>query len=217
MLRIPNLLAGEDLPAEPQQQRSADKRARLKAAGLSLFGRKGYEATSVDEITGQAKLAVGSFYQHFRSKRQLLLVLMADLLERLSELDISPAPSMPPRTGLREMLSNAFATDLSFLGAYRAWEEAVLSDQDLARKNRMIRDWTTSRVEEMLVNLMRHPEARSDLDITGLARVLDTFFWSILAQAVFMPRIELEQLIDSTTHLIFHAVFRDYPQKGKKR
>ena len=53
----PNLLAGEDLPPEPQQKRSLEKRARLKAAGLALFGKKGYESASVDEIAGRAKLS----------------------------------------------------------------------------------------------------------------------------------------------------------------
>src|SRR5580700_10851958 len=61
----PNLLADEDLPPGPHQKRSINKRARLKAAGLTLFGEKGYEATSITEIARRAKHAVGSFYQHF--------------------------------------------------------------------------------------------------------------------------------------------------------
>jgi AcrR family transcriptional regulator len=70
------------------QKRRMEKRARLKTAALALFGEKGYDGTSIDEVAHRAGLAVGSFYQHFRSKRQLLLVLMDDLLERLS-LDFS--------------------------------------------------------------------------------------------------------------------------------
>jgi AcrR family transcriptional regulator len=66
----PNLLDGEDLPPEPLQNRSREKRTRLKAAGLALFREKGYERTSIDEIARKAHLAVGGFYQHFGSKRQ---------------------------------------------------------------------------------------------------------------------------------------------------
>ncbi|MGC1967076.1 MAG: helix-turn-helix domain-containing protein, partial [Candidatus Acidiferrales bacterium] len=86
----PNLLAGEKFPAQPVQQRSLAKRARLKDAGLALFGEKGYEKTSIDEVAQRAKLAVGTFYQHFHSKRQLLLVLMDELLGKLSLLDFQP-------------------------------------------------------------------------------------------------------------------------------
>ena len=62
MRKRPDLLAGEDLPAEPQQRRSLEKRRKLKAAGLALFGEKGYERTSIEEIARRAKLAVGGFY-----------------------------------------------------------------------------------------------------------------------------------------------------------
>src|SRR5271170_1902255 len=101
----PNLLASEDLPAAPQQKRSLEKRARLKAAGMALFGEKGYESTSVDEIARRAKLAVGTFYQHFRSKRQLLLALMDELLEKLSQLNLQPQGATDVRAGLRGLLS----------------------------------------------------------------------------------------------------------------
>ncbi len=88
----PNLLAGEDLPPEPQQRRSLEKRVQLKAAALALFGDKGFERTSVDDIASRANLAVGGFYLHYRSKRQLLLALMDDLLTR-SERDRSSSNS----------------------------------------------------------------------------------------------------------------------------
>jgi AcrR family transcriptional regulator len=209
----PNLLAGEDLAPEPRQKRSRDKRARLKAAGLLLFGEKGYESTSVDDIARRAKLAVGTFYQHFRSKRQLLLALMDELLEKLSQLDFRPRASVDVPAVIHELLSRAFSHDLRYLGAYRAWQEAALSDPDLARKQQEIHAWTTTRVTTVFQRLQQLPGARPGVDIPGLARVMDSFFWSLLAQAVRMPRMELNQWIDSATHLIYHAMFTDPPKK----
>jgi AcrR family transcriptional regulator len=156
----PNLLAGEDRPADPRQKRSLEKRTRLKAAGLALFAEKGFEGTSIDDIARRAKLAVGGFYQHFRSKRQLLLVLMDELLEKLSRLDLRPQSMSDPRTGLRELLARAFSHDLQYMGAYRAWQEAALSDPDLARKERQIHAWTTTRHNSIQVFAATagHPE-----------------------------------------------------------
>jgi AcrR family transcriptional regulator len=125
------------------QKRSLEKLARLKSAGLALYGEKGYENSSIDEISRRAKLAVGTFYQHFRSKRQLLLALMDELLEKLSLLDFRAAAMTDVRTGIRELMSRAFSHDLRYLGAYRAWQEAVLSDPDLAKKQAEIHSWTT--------------------------------------------------------------------------
>ena len=205
----PNLLAGEHLPPAPQQKRSVEKRVRLKAAGLALFGEKGYESTSVDQIAGRAKLAVGTFYQHFRSKRQLLLALMDELLEKLSQLDFRPGSGSDVRGVVHELLSRAFSHDLRYLGAYRAWQEAVLSDSELARKQQEIHVWTTNRVTAVFQRLQQLPGARPGVDVPGLARVMDTFFWSLLAQAVRMPEVELNRWIDSATHLIYHAMFVD--------
>ena len=205
----PNLLAGENLPAAPLQKRSLEKRARLKAAGLALFGEKGYENTSIDEIARRSQLAVGSFYQHFRSKRQLLLALMDELLEKLNQLNLQPQTATDVRAGLRGLLARAFSHDLRYLGAYRAWQEAALSDPELVKKQREIHRWTTGRVLRVFQFLQTLPGARQQVDVAGLARAMDTFFWSPLAQAGRLPKSELEQSIDSATHLIYHAMFTD--------
>ena len=215
----PNLLAGENLPAAPLQKRSLEKRARLKTAGLALFGENGYENTSVGQIARRAKLAVGTFYQHFRSKRQLLLALMDELLEKLSQLNFQPQPQEATdlRAAIRGLLSRAFAHDLRYLGAYRAWQEAALSDPSLLKKQREIHNWTTGRVLSVFQFLQTLPGARRPVDIPGLARAMDAFFWSLLAQAAQLPNSELEQSIDSATHLIYHAMFTDAPGRGEQR
>jgi AcrR family transcriptional regulator len=205
----PCLLAGEDLPSEPRQARSLEKRERLKEAGLALFGERGYESTSVEAIAQRADLAVGSFYQHYRSKRQLLLALMDELLEKLSQLEFQPGAAADTRSVVSALLSRAFAHDLRYLGAYRAWQEAALTDAGLARKQKQIHAWTTARVTAVFEMLVRLPGAREGVDLPGLARAMDSLFWSMLAQAVRMPKPELDRWVTSSTHLIYHALFKD--------
>jgi AcrR family transcriptional regulator len=205
----PDLLAGEDLPGAPRQKRSVAKRDRLKAAGLALFGERGYEATSIQEIAARGKLAVGGFYQHFRSKRQLLLALMDELLDRLSRLDLRPKGSDDIRAGLEEFLSQAFAADREYLGAYRAWQEAALSDPELARKQDEIHAWTTARVTLAFTLLQQLPGARPGVDVPGVARAMDSFFWNLLGQAGRLSEVEMKQWISASTHLIYHSLFLD--------
>jgi AcrR family transcriptional regulator len=205
----PNLLLREDLLPAPVQKRSREKRELLKTAALALFGEKGYEQTSIDDIAGRAQVAVGGFYQHFRSKRQLLLVLMDEFLERLASLNLAPGSFADPRSGLRDLLARAFAHDFYYVGAYRAWQEATLSDADLARKNAAIHAWTTMRVLAVFEYLYQFPNTRPGVNLRALARSMDAFFWSLLARAVHMPRPELNQWIDSATHLIYHGLFTD--------
>lgn len=213
----PDLLAGEHLPPEPVQHRSRNKRKRLKAAALQLFTEHGYEQTSIDEIAANAGVAVGGFYQHFRSKKQLLLTLMDELVEKLSELNLRPQRCANIRESLRAFLSRAFSTDLQFLGAYRAWREAVISDPDLAQKETVIRAWTTERVFRAFSLLQQLPGARPGADVRALAQVMDTFFWTLLAEATQFNASQLNQWIDSATHLIYHALFTDQPQRSSEK
>jgi hypothetical protein len=91
----------------------------------------------------------------------------------------------------------------------RSKQEAVISDPDLTQKQREIHAWTTSRVTAVFQRLEQLPGARPGVYVPGLARVMDSFFWSLLAQAVRMPKVELNRWIDSATHLIYHAMFVD--------
>lgn len=208
-MKRPNLLAGEDLLPEPMQSRSSEKRTRLNRAALALFAEKGYEGAFVDEIAIRAGLAVGGFYQHYRSKKQLLLSLMDELLERLSRLDLRPKGGSDTRAGLRAFLLRAISTDLQYLGAYRAWQEATVSDPDLARKQKAIRTWSTARVSVAFSLLQQLPGARPHVDIQGLAQVMDSIFWNLLAQATTLREAQLNPWIDAATHLIYHALFLD--------
>jgi AcrR family transcriptional regulator len=205
----PNLLAGEEVLPEPHQKRSQEKRARLKDAALALFGERGYEGTSVDDIVSRANLAMGTFYQHYRSKRQLLLALMDELLQHLSRLELRPTSTTNIRSGLHRLLAQAFSADLRYLGAYRAWQEAALADSGLASKQAEIHAWTTARLLAVFNHLQQLPDARTGVDIAPLARVMDSFFWNLLAQALRLSKPELNEWIDAATHLIYHALFRD--------
>ena len=48
----------------------SETRLRLLDAAYSLLLRKGYPATSVDEICDAAEVSKGSFYHFFKSRKQ---------------------------------------------------------------------------------------------------------------------------------------------------
>jgi uncharacterized MAPEG superfamily protein len=142
---------------------------------------------------------------------------MDDLLERLNAIRVQPKATSDRRAALRDVLASAFARDLEYLGAYRAWQEAVLTDGDLAQKQAAIHAWTTARVLGVLQYLQHLPHARSGVDLPGLATVLDGFFWSLLGRAVQMDTVELERWIDAATHLVYHGMCTDSPQRATTR
>jgi len=209
MKKRPCLLKDEDMPPAPRQRRSKEKRERLKHAALELFASQGYERASIEEIARHAGFATGTFYQHYRSKRQLLLALMDDFLEGMARLNLTPAPTGNVRGMLRSLVARGLATDRRYLGAYRAWQEAILSDTALAASQVDIRQWTTERIAALLTLLQVSPSARPIADIRALAAVVDSLCWSLIAEAASAGRHHLGTKIDAVTDLIYHAVFRD--------
>jgi AcrR family transcriptional regulator len=60
-------------------------RERLIEVGYALFGRDGYEATSVGAILDAAGLARGAFYHHFATKAELFDAVLDRVFAQLAE------------------------------------------------------------------------------------------------------------------------------------
>jgi TetR/AcrR family acrAB operon transcriptional repressor len=205
----PDLLAGEDLPRPPQQERSLARRNRVEDAALALFAEHGYSGTSVEDIARAAGIPTGGVYLHFRTKRQLLLSLMNDLVIALSRIGLEPATSgAEPRTLIRQLLARGFDRELRYVGAYRAWREAVLTDKELAGLQKQIQAWTTARVAAVFARLQTLRPARRGVDIGTLAVLMDSVFWDLLARGSRRDA-EIEQALSATTDLVYHALFTD--------
>lgn len=68
-------------------EQQAQTRARLIAAGASVFARRGFQAASVEEIAEEAGYSHGAVYSNFTGKDELFLAVFEDYMaERIREL-----------------------------------------------------------------------------------------------------------------------------------
>ena len=67
-----------------QRRRQRTREAILAAAEL-IFRRKGIDGTVVNDITEQADVAYGSFYNHFKSIDEVVAALVAASLQRVAD------------------------------------------------------------------------------------------------------------------------------------
>jgi AcrR family transcriptional regulator len=65
--------------------RGRASRARLLEAAAECFGRRGYAATRIADITDEAGMSPAGFYRHFPDKPALLLEVLAEPLRLLLE------------------------------------------------------------------------------------------------------------------------------------
>jgi AcrR family transcriptional regulator len=60
-----------------RERQKAGRRRSILAAAQELFQREGFDETRIDRIAEQAEVAAGTVYNHFQSKGDLLLALVA--------------------------------------------------------------------------------------------------------------------------------------------
>src|SRR5271166_5875360 len=64
------------------ERRKARTRAGLLAAARQLFAARGLEHTTIAQIAEHADIAIGSFYNYFRTKEELLDALLEEELSQ---------------------------------------------------------------------------------------------------------------------------------------
>lgn len=92
-------MATKSADAKPTRssRRREKSRASLILAAREMMSVKGVDATTIADITEAADLGFGTFYNHFKSKDEIVDAAMADMIERLGdEIDQLIAPIEDP-------------------------------------------------------------------------------------------------------------------------
>ncbi|GAA1116205.1 helix-turn-helix domain-containing protein [Kitasatospora arboriphila] len=84
-------------PAARGRRPAAETRAEILGVALDLFTEKGYEATSVRDISEALGVTKSALYYHFRNKEEIVASLVAERREEVRELAawISAQPRTP--------------------------------------------------------------------------------------------------------------------------
>lgn len=101
-----------------QAERTERTRRALIACATTLFGERGFDATTTNEILSCAGVSKGAMYHHFASKRDLMEAVYADVASRAIGVSIRRSSGESPRETL--------------VSACLAWLEAVRAP-DVAR------------------------------------------------------------------------------------
>jgi AcrR family transcriptional regulator len=97
---------GDDRLSSLSQERSRRTRAKLVDIALGLWGERGFDDTSVDELCDAAGVAKGTFYFYFRAKEDLLIELGFGAAESMI-VEVHRAIADDATT--REVLARSFA------------------------------------------------------------------------------------------------------------
>lgn len=148
-------------------------RERLVKAARAVFGEKGYRDTRITDIAERAGVAIGSFYNHFGSKDEILHAALADLVDEMYD---SVAAQVPHEFGPFAQLLDS---NRRYLAAYEAnapllavLEEAVVRNAELRAMRVKIREVSVQRIARNIARMQRGGQCDPGLDPHATARVL---------------------------------------------
>lgn len=196
----------------PKQHRSVQTKNRIIKAGFQLFSHKGIHGTTSKEIADKAGVAIGSFYAYFKNKKQLLLEILENFIDKIYTMIWKDLDSYKIEALRKKDIASIIAN------VFKAYEVAPLflsqthtlrySDPDINR----IFEKEREREINQILKLMESNKSRMDVrDAYAAAIIIHNSVESVVHTAKFIgPRIEEIRLIDELTAIIF-----DYLSSGR--
>ncbi len=190
---------GETLPKAPTQGRGHERQRRILDAGLVLFAERGYERTRIEDLAEGAGASPGLVYRYFKSKRQLLLVLMNEYLEQLSALRLEDVDIHSDALLLaEELMRRSLVAETPYAGMWRAWREAVRVDPTLRPLHTRVTRWTRAYTATVFQAAMDAGIASKSVDAEAIAFAADALIWALAE----LPAQEQDRLIPQVSKLL---------------
>lgn len=102
------MMSGESVRAKPRQQRGQRRIEAILNAASDLFAQAGYANTTMVQIATRAGTAVGSLYQFFTNKEDILRALVERYVAHASEvfaaMDVEAFPTMTMEQHIKAIL-----------------------------------------------------------------------------------------------------------------
>jgi TetR/AcrR family transcriptional regulator, ethionamide resistance regulator len=156
------------LPAGPRALRT---RNALLTAAADLFSSQGYLETTVGQIAEGAGVGLGTFYQYFRDRADIMGTLVRTTVVDVLKVDDQWDPARG-RHGLRRVIE-AFVRLYAATAPFQAaWEEVTHFDSGMAELRRESTRLFVDAVAAALEKAAREGIARCDLDSREVARAL---------------------------------------------
>ena len=198
----------------PQQKRSELTREKIIQAGIKLFSRDGYYSTSSKKIANAAGIAIGSFYNYFEDKKQLLFEIHRRHAQKVHEmiaaslkgLDVTDS-SIDGRTLVRGIIEQTLI--MHDYSPELHGELNVLSYKDKDFHKIKMRD--EKRAIKMLITLLEpQKDALRVDDLEAAAYVLSQSIESTVHSIKILGApINQKRLTDALGDMVYRYLYKD--------
>lgn len=161
-----------------RQKQKADRASRLLQAATDLFRRGGYAAAHIDDIAAAAGVSVGTFYNYFDTKGDVLLAIVTLEVEEVLAAGQTLLADPPPdaSAAINALLAGYLDHALVYLSK-EMWRTAMAitiehPDTPFSARYTALDAALTDQITTLIAALQHRGHARPDLDARTLGEVL---------------------------------------------
>lgn len=184
-----------------------DIRDKIYRAGLEIFQTKGYSNTNIRAICKEAKVALGSFYNYYKSKRELYYKIFTNEYKKLSHSLIDNIEKNRSRgIGRAEVIEEILWSQLQnhnrTILFYIESEVLVLQDKELMNIRLSLKD----EFVKILGDILRD-KVRGDMDFNLGFPLIYTLVESSIQFTINKPKEIQRKLIKETAKMVIGYLF----------
>lgn len=192
-------------------RQKALRHERILQAALTLFREAGYDAVRTEDIAAAAEVSVGTLYNYFENKGDLLLALVTieveEVLEQGAVLVADPPPDVAQ--ALNQLIDGYFQHALIYL-TKDLWRTAIAltiqaAQTPFSARYTALDQNLTEQVCALVTQLQRRRLARADVDAQALGQVIFNNLNQMFNEFVKLEEMSVQSLL-ATVHRQNNAI-----------
>lgn len=188
-------------------RRSAETREALFRCALKLFAERGFQATTIEDITEAADVGKGTFFNYFPSKEHIFNALGEIQVGNVRDaFEAAERGDEPVRETLLRLARGLAKEPGRSQPLMRSLVVAIQSNE--AVRQIMLANLTRGR--DLLTGIMafgqERREIRADRDATELARIFQQFMFGTMVMWTLHPPSPLPEWLDGTFEVFWSGI-----------
>ncbi len=206
----------ELLKLNDQEEKMTDKQMRIIQSAVEIFSEKGYAASSTSEIAQKAGVAEGTIFRHYKTKKDLLLSIVAPIMSKLigpfiirDFTKVIDAPYTTYEDFLRAIIRNRLDYARSNLPVLKILMQEIPFQEDLKKQ---FKELATKQVVSRIIKVVELYQQKGTVitvpPLSIIRFMISVIFGFVMTLLIILPEAEWDENeeIELTIQMIMHGI-----------
>lgn len=217
-MQAPEQWVEELLKLNDLDEKMTDKQLKIIQAAIEIFSEKGYAASSTSEIAQKAGVAEGTIFRHYKTKKDLLLSIVAPIMSKLigpfllrDFTKVIDTPYSTYEKFISAILRNRLEFARNNLPVLKILMQEIPFQEDIKKQFKEIAvKHVLSRIVKVVEQYQQKGTVITVPPLSIIRFTISAVFGFVMTRLIFMPDAEWDEHeeIELTIQMIMHGIAR---------